>query len=329
MKKVFISIGAALVSLLAIFLMGNHYNFKEEQVTVQTSKNELSVFMAIPKQEKIKGTIFFIHGDGAQNATQDGGYKPIMEIFAKKGYASVSWDKPGVGSSSGNWLRQSMEDRANEAGEIIDWMKKNKPELTDKIGLWGASQAGWAIPKIDNNRQDISFSMLVAPGVNWRTQSEYFTVNQAKNEDKSQDEIKEIVRNFREDSDLIVTSNNYKAYQKAGGTSEMTDDRFEFVKKNMELDSSNDLGKMKGRVYLILGEKDENVDSEATEKAYVQNVSNNLLQVKTIKNAEHRMVNPAIANSEILTTLTAIMIPRYYLVSQEYLNYSAGILDAE
>ncbi|VCU61916.1 hypothetical protein EPIB2_993 [Tritonibacter mobilis] len=25
------------------------------------------------------------------------------------------WDKAGVGASTGNWLNQSMEDRANEA----------------------------------------------------------------------------------------------------------------------------------------------------------------------------------------------------------------------
>ncbi|MFC6346903.1 alpha/beta hydrolase family protein [Vagococcus carniphilus] len=329
MKKVLISIGATLVLLVTIFLMGNHYNFKEEQLTVQTSKNELSVFLATPKQKKIKGTVFFIHGDGGQNATQDGGYKPIMETLAEKGYASVSWDKPGVGGSSGNWLKQSMEERADEASEVIDWMKKNKPELMNKVGLWGASQAGWVIPKIDNNRQDISFSMLVAPGVNWRTQSEYFTVNQAKKEGKSNDEIKKIVKDFRKDSDLIVKNKNYQTYQKASGTSEMTDDRFEFVKKNMELDSSDDLRKMKGHVYLILGEKDENVDSIATKKAYEENISSNLLQVKTIKNAEHRMINPTIANSEALTTLTAIMIPKYYLVSPEYLDYSANILNAE
>lgn len=86
-----------IVGLVTIFLIGNNYNFNEENFQVKLTKNNLQVTLVTPKnEEQVKGTIFFIHGDGAQNATQDGGYKPLMERFAKRGYASVSWDKPGV-----------------------------------------------------------------------------------------------------------------------------------------------------------------------------------------------------------------------------------------
>jgi alpha/beta superfamily hydrolase len=177
------------------------------QVTLVTPKNE----------EQVKGTIFFIHGDGAQNATQDGGYKPLMERFAKRGYASVSWDKPGVGKSSGNWLTQSMDDRADEASEIIDWMKQNHPNFTNEVGLWGASQAGWVIPKIDKKRRDIAFSFLVAPGVNWLQQSEYYTEQQALQNGHTESETSKIKQDFRKDADLILLSSDYKSYQRNGG----------------------------------------------------------------------------------------------------------------
>lgn len=69
-----------IVGLVTIFLIGNNYNFNEENFQVKLTKNNLQVTLVTPKnEEQVKGTIFFIHGDGAQNATQDGGYKPLME----------------------------------------------------------------------------------------------------------------------------------------------------------------------------------------------------------------------------------------------------------
>lgn len=333
MKKIMIKLLIALISLgvvlTGILMIGNNYQFKEEKVTIKTEKNSLSSVIVTPKEGNIKGTIFFVHGDGAQNATQDGGYYPIMERFAKQGYASVSWNKQGVGKSSGNWLDQSMDDRANEVSEVIDWVKINRPEIANKIGLWGASQAGWVIPKVDNKRNDIDFSILLAPGVNWLSQSEYYTANQAKDSGKTEKEVQQEVKKFRKDSDLIVEKKNYKEYLKSGGTSEMTEDRYQFVKRSMSLDATNDLKNMRSRVHLILGGKDKNVNSKNTEIAYRESIDPANLTVKTINDAEHRMVNPAIVDSEFLMTTTAIFVPKYYLVSEAFLDYSEELVKGE
>jgi pimeloyl-ACP methyl ester carboxylesterase len=329
-KSIKITLGiivTMIVGLVTIFLIGNIYNFNEENFQVKLTKNNLQVTLVTPKnEEQVKGTIFFIHGDGAQNATQDGGYKPLMERFAKRGYASVSWDKPGVGKSSGNWLTQSMDDRADEASEIIDWMKQNHPNFTNEVGLWGASQAGWVIPKIDKKRRDIAFSFLVAPGVNWLQQSEYYTEQQALQNGHTESETSKIKQDFRKDADLILLSSDYKSYQRNGGQSKMDEARFQFVKQNMLADSEADLKKMIGKVHLILGEKDINVDSKITKKAYVKSVKDSLLTVKTITNAEHRMANPKLAHSEFLLTTAAIFSPKYHLVSPEFLDYSESLL---
>ncbi|HCM90229.1 MULTISPECIES: alpha/beta hydrolase [Vagococcus] len=333
MKKVIsqivISLTVTGVVLTSIFIIGNNYQFKEEKIAVKIKNKTLSSVIVTPKKGEVKGVIFFVHGDGPQNATQDGGYYPIMERFAKQGFASVSWDKQGVGQSSGNWLDQSMQDRANEVSDVIDWTKKNRPELSAKIGLWGASQAGWVIPKVDKMREDIQFSILLAPGVNWLSQSTYFTENQAKNNGKNEKEIQTEIDGFQKDSDLILEKENYEIYLKAGGTSKMTEDRYQFVKRSMTLDATNDLKKMNSNVHLILGEKDKNVNSKDTEKAYRKNVNPDNLTVKMIKNAEHRMVNPSIANSEFLMTITAVFLPKYYLVSEEFLNYSEKLVRNE
>lgn len=174
-KKITIVMSAIIVILVAILFIGNNFEMNETRVTIPTTGGKLSAVVTTPKHEKPKGIIVFVHGDGAQEATQNGGYRPLMERFAKQGYISVSWDKLGVGNSSGNWLNQSMEDRANEVNQVIEWMKVKYPDSTTKIGLWGASQAGWVIPKAMNANNEIAFSILAAPAINWMRQGEYNT----------------------------------------------------------------------------------------------------------------------------------------------------------
>jgi hypothetical protein len=59
------------------------------------------------------------------------------EAFARRGIASLSWDKPGIGNSTGDWTAQSMEDRAHEGLAAIRLLKERQEVAPNKIGVWG------------------------------------------------------------------------------------------------------------------------------------------------------------------------------------------------
>lgn len=91
------------------------------------------------------------------NADRDGFYRPIWESFAAAGYASLAWDKPGIGGAAGNWLDQSMHDRATETEAALVWARK-RPEIdANRIGLWGISQAGWVLPEVAVRHPELRF----------------------------------------------------------------------------------------------------------------------------------------------------------------------------
>ncbi|MHA3913752.1 alpha/beta hydrolase [Halovulum sp. GXIMD14793] len=46
--------------------------------------------------------VVLVHGDGPQDRSLQGGYAPMINMLLESGIAVASWDKPGVGSSSGN-----------------------------------------------------------------------------------------------------------------------------------------------------------------------------------------------------------------------------------
>ncbi|EGC8557441.1 alpha/beta hydrolase [Listeria monocytogenes] len=328
-KKITITVSAIVILLIAVLFIGNDYEMNEKRVIIPTTGGDLSAVVTTPKRDKPKGIIVFVHGDGAQEATQNGGYKPLMERFAKQGYISVSWDKLGVGKSSGNWLNQSMDDRASEVNEVIAWLKEKYPDSTAKIGLWGASQAGWVIPKVMNTNKDVDFSILAAPAINWMRQGEYNTGSQAKNAGASNKEINQAKQDFLSDSKLISKNETYESYKQNGGKEDMSLGRYQFVRKNMNQDATKDLSKVQAKLYLVLAEKDENVDSAETKDIYSRVVKQANLEIQIISNVKHQMINPAIANSKLLINVVGLMVPKYFLVDDAYLDYCEKVVSEQ
>ncbi|PZG40191.1 alpha/beta hydrolase [Listeria ivanovii] len=328
-KKITITISAIIVVLMLIFLLGNDYQMNEKRVTIPTSGGDLSAVITAPKHDKPKGIIVFVHGDGPQEATQSGGYKPLMERFAKQGYISVSWDKLGVGKSSGNWLDQSMNDRANEVNQVIEWLKVKYPDSVNKIGLWGASQAGWVIPKAMNANKDIRFSILAGPAINWMRQGEYNTGWQKHDAGGTKQEISQAKQDFITDSKLIMTNKTYDDYKQNGGQEKISPARYSFIRKNIHQDATKDLSKTQAKIYLVLAEKGKNVDSAETKQVYKEEVQKDKLDVKTIPNVEHQMINPAIANSELLINVVGLMLPKYFLMDNAYLDYCEKVVSQQ
>lgn len=326
LKRIIVLFTCIFIILIGLFLIGNDYQMHEKRVSIPTTGGNLSAVITSPKQEKVKGIIIFVHGDGAQEATQNGGYKPLMERFAKQGYISVSWEKLGVGQSTGNWLMQTMDDRAQEVEEVIDWMKINYPDSVEKIGLWGASQAGWVIPKVMNRNSNITFSILVGPAINWMRQGEYNTGRQVKDAGGTNYEIVQAKQNFITDSLLIEENSSYNEYKKNGGKETMSPDRYLFIRKNMHQDITSDLSKIEEKVYLVLAENDKNIDSSETEKVYTSEINKKYLEVKTIPNVEHQMIDPQIAHSDILINIVGLILPKYLLIDDRYLDYCEQIV---
>ena len=95
--------------------------------------------------EKAKGVIVFVHGsgDGPRRA-----YDLWANFFVSRGWAVVVFDKRGSGSSSGDWHDADFVMLANDVRQVLNWTRDQKELAKLKIGLWGASQAGWIIPQL-------------------------------------------------------------------------------------------------------------------------------------------------------------------------------------
>jgi dienelactone hydrolase len=300
----------ALVTI--IILYQNTFDMKVTSVQIQTSKGTLMGNLVLPKNQKDKvGLVVFIHGDGPVDASYHDEYKPLWELLAKHGYASLSWSKPGIGGSSGNWLEQTMDDRALEAVEVMNWAK-TQPEIdTNRIGLWGASQAGWVIPKVAKKEKSVAFQILVAPAVNWIDQGIYNTLSVMKKENKSLEEQKEALSRYEWSVSMLEKNATYQEYHNSDmADKDLSEDRWNFIIKNYKSDSTEDIRHFYSPVKLILGGKDINVDSANTKEIFEREVPKELLSVTLIPTTDHFMLRAPLVNSKSLTFITALFAPK-------------------
>jgi len=111
----------------------------------------------------------FVHGSGPTTRDNDALYPPLWEAFARRGYASLSWDKPGVGDSTGDWSAQTPHARADEVLAAIRFLRQRDDVDGDAIGMWGLSQAGWVMPLVCARMPGVAFVIAVSVPVGTAT----------------------------------------------------------------------------------------------------------------------------------------------------------------
>ncbi|KFM95040.1 alpha/beta hydrolase [Bacillus clarus] len=314
-KSITIILCIVITSLVIYGVYKNTFNINLKEVTIKTSKNELHGIVSMPENtDKKPGLVIFIHGDGPADASYQEGYYSAWEVLNKNGFATLSWDKPGIGKSSGDWLNQSMEDRVKETKEAIHWAKNNLDIDESKIGVWGASQGGWVLPKVMNEEKLVSFGIAVSPAINWMQQGEYNTVASMKKEGKTKKEIdrklkqRNEINKLLEEEDVEKAYNKYQEMEKNKGNISLS--RWTFIRTNMNVDATEEFKKINKRLYLIVGGQDINVDVDNTIEGYSKNVNSKLLDIKKLPNADHSMVLKEYIDMGVGRMILAILNPR-------------------
>ncbi|MEU7072379.1 alpha/beta hydrolase [Streptomyces narbonensis] len=300
--------------LVGVVLWQNSFGMDEQRVSIRHGGHTLNGVLTTPRDgRKSHGLVVYVHGDGPVDATHDDGYKPIWEANAQAGYASLSWDKPGVAGAPGDWLDQSMDDRADEAAAAIAWARTRADIDGDRVGLWGASQAGWVLPKIAA-RTPVSFVIAVSPAINWLQQGRYNLLAELRAEGASPARVTSEVARSDSVRRLLGRHASFEEYVRAMGgvTDGMTAGRWGFISRNHTADATRDLRALRGvPLLLTLADHDINVDTADTERVYREVLdAGGALAVRRYPDATHSLLKKSIEQSDLKITLVALFSPR-------------------
>lgn len=319
-----IVLAAAVLALAMTALIGNDFRYTQRSVTISGPDGRLEGVLTLPADGRARGLVVMVHGDGPVDATQGGLYAPWFEGAADAGYATLSWSKPGVGESEGEWLAQSMDDRAAEVAAVLDWAHQQDDLPTGTVVLWGASQAGWVLPRVVATRDDIDAVVAVGPAVNWLRQGRFNLLAELDHDGADSHERSLALATSDQTRELLERGATYDEYRELTTDPEpLTAERWGFVLRNFRSDATADLRAASIRdipVHLIVGTHDRNVDVEETERAYALTFGPRLT-VDHVDGA-HSLARPVMEDVDAVGLATGIVWPRALLAPGVIDSYS-------
>jgi pimeloyl-ACP methyl ester carboxylesterase len=198
-KKAFV-LFLTLEALLAIFVIrapasGETLPHDVEKFIFESGRFKVVGELRIPSGEGRHPLVIMVHGDGPAYKNL---FLLLKQCFLRAGYATLMWDKPGFGQSTGELSRQRL--RAERAEVLLDAIGqvKSHPRIdAHRMGVWGISQAGYVIPLALPKTDDISFMIMVGcPGENGIRQTAYLIRRQLQFEGFSEAEAKKAEDHF-------------------------------------------------------------------------------------------------------------------------------------
>jgi pimeloyl-ACP methyl ester carboxylesterase len=145
-----------------------HGAFSEATVRFSCSGAIIAGTLTLPPGRGPHGAVVFVHGSGPVRRYT---YRaPFVRALVDAGVAVLSYDKRGVGESGGVCCPGDADHfnlLAADADGAVNALRTRRDIARDRIGLVGASQAGWIVPlAIARSRGHVAFSALVdAPAV--------------------------------------------------------------------------------------------------------------------------------------------------------------------
>jgi dienelactone hydrolase len=120
-----------------------------EELMIPSGSGTLSGSLLVPEGPGPYPAVVVLEGSGTMSFRRSWlpeffpFWKDIAEHLRARGYAVLLFDKAGVHRSSGDWRRQSFEDRTEDALAVVRYLAA-RPEIDrSRIGLLGHSQGGW------------------------------------------------------------------------------------------------------------------------------------------------------------------------------------------
>jgi pimeloyl-ACP methyl ester carboxylesterase len=134
---------------------------RDQPVTFRNGEISLSGTLFLPTDNGRRPAVVLFHGSGPEPRNEFMGH-----WFAEHGIAALTYDKRGVGGSTGDFRTVPFTDLAADGLAAVALLKA-RPDIDPKrIGVWGLSQGGWLGPLAASESRDVAFVIAVSgPGV--------------------------------------------------------------------------------------------------------------------------------------------------------------------
>ena len=285
-----IALGMLTAYRLQAFDLSSH---PSRTLVFKHADDRLEGTLVLPRQRQSPPVVLIIHGDGAQDRWSADGYAPLLNYLLDQGIGVFAWDKPGVGASQGNWLAQSMDDRAAEAAAAMKRLRNEASLKHSPMGFLGFSQAGWVVPQA-SEWAHADFAVLVGPAINWRDQGLYYLRHRLTAQQLPPAEVSKAVQHEAASFDALFTPATAALPCTAPCTRE------DFERRNALADARTAIASMHTPVMILMGEMDRNVDPEHTLAAWAEQLPDDTARcIRQVPAATHGLLRSSVFDYQL------------------------------
>ena len=278
--------------------------------------HRLSGTLALPDTADTPAVVLIVHGDGPQDRWSDSAYLPMVNSLLAAGIGVFSWDKPGGGQSGGDWLSQSMADRAEEAAAALRYLRDDLGHPHDRLGFLGFSQAGWVVPRA-SAETDAAYAVLIGPAITWREQGAYYTARRLERAGMSAADVEAAVAENLAENDRMFGGDGDCAARE-----DLSPARCGFVRRNYGADATVEIAAMETPALVLVGAEDLNVDPVETAEVYRRNARH---EVRIVPAATHSLLRARHYNFQIAEDWPLWTRARFVLSGPR--AYAPGVLE--
>lgn len=139
--------------------------YTREEVSFPSGDLKLAGTLFVPRKKRAHPAIVLFHGSGPQ--TRESYLRYFADHFARRGFATLIYDKRGTGGSTGEiWYRtgDNFSNLVSDALAGVQFLRNRSDVDRKRIGLWGLSQGGWLAPLAATRSTDIAFLIAISGG---------------------------------------------------------------------------------------------------------------------------------------------------------------------
>jgi pimeloyl-ACP methyl ester carboxylesterase len=275
-----------------------------EEIRFRHGDSVLAATLYRPSAPGRHPAIALVLGSGPVDRAYGGVGSVLGQHFARAGIACLTWDRPGIGHSTGDYNAQTFHDRAEEVLAAVRFLRGRSDVDSDRVGLWGHSQGGMVAPLTASLSDKVAFVIEVAgwQGPAWR-QDPVRVEAELRAEGFPEADIQTATVFAQKRMDLIRGTGPFEELDQAQKTVEMFPwfqhvhrcdaARFYAARRMVSYDSGPSWEKVRCPVLVIYGDKDTSSGPpdglvEIIRRGLMK-ASNQDVTVKIFHNADHSL----------------------------------------
>jgi pimeloyl-ACP methyl ester carboxylesterase len=246
-------------------------------------------------------TVVMHPGSGPSNRDNDSFFPPIREQLLAAGIAVASFDKRGVGGSTGRWPDAGITEQADDVRAAVAHLAEHG--ATEPIGLFGHSQGGWVVIEAVRRRTAVEFVITSSgPGVPPAEQDRFALEQAARRAGRDPEAADRLLHAYDELADLLrrgaSPTEGRARMDTLGVTGDELDpmaglagdaDSWETVTRILDHDPRPGLAAIEVPLLAVFGAADDIVPVGPSVAAFLANVDPNLLTIAVLAGGNHRL----------------------------------------